>query len=55
MLLVLGSRDVEYVLRTEMSETQNRTNCIHLSYIFRASINLEVTKNMKLSPFQQLN
>ena len=55
VLLVLGSRDVEYVLGTEMSETQNRTNCIHLSYIFRASINLEVTKNMKLSPFQQLN
>ena len=52
VLLVLGSRDVEYVLGTEMSETQNRTNCIHLSYIFRASTNLEVTKNMKLSPFQ---
>ena len=52
VLLVLGSRDVEYVLGTEMSETQNRTNCIHLSYIFRASINLEVTKNTKLSAFQ---
>ena len=44
VLLVLGSRDVEYVLGTEMSETQNGTHCIPLLYIFHASINLEVTK-----------
>ena len=47
VLLVLGSRDVEYVLGTEMSETQNGTNCIPLLYISRASVNLEVTKKHK--------